>query len=103
VVRVSHRFILSVGGIESSHYLLDAWRTIDHERCLAALQPGLQVQFPEFTNVVGVEVREQYAIDLREGQAPQEQVFGGLGPCIHHEETAAREDGEATLGDMTVW
>jgi hypothetical protein len=55
---MSNRFILSVSEVEAGHYLLYARRTVDQEWCLATLQPGLQVQFPEFTNVVGVEVRE---------------------------------------------
>jgi hypothetical protein len=59
-----------VGFLEAGHDSFDPRRAEYPERPVAAVDPGHQVEFSEFPDVVGVEVREQHRADPASGDAP---------------------------------
>jgi hypothetical protein len=66
---------MAVGAIEPRDNVFHARRTIDLERRPAACPPGLQAQFAEIADMIGMEMREEDARNFFQRHAPQQQFF----------------------------
>lgn len=71
VMRRPVPLVQAIRGVESLDDLLDARTSVHVERREAALRPGLQVQFAEIADVIGMEVRQQDRRDSSAGEIQQ--------------------------------
>lgn len=88
--------VQAVGQVESLHHQLDPLRTVDRQLVgVAAGGPALQQQFAQSADVVGVEVRQERAVNLCGLNAHQRRRARPSFANVHHERVAAGDDQHA--------
>src|ERR1051325_10646501 len=101
VVRCAVAGIECIGFVETGHDPFDSRRSEYGKGFSSSGHPGLQTEFSELSDVIGVEVRDEDGVDTLKRHMPQEKVSRGVETRV--DEKQVRAGGNECAGPGTIY
>ena len=83
--------VLPIGLNKTIHHVGHTRGPVHWQRlCMPTLQPTLQHQLAQTTDVIGMEMGQEYGFDVTQPKAHAPNLTGTRGSCVKHQEALAR-------------